>query len=147
MEYTIIENGDYYNNLDKFFTILSGKTKIEKKHLEEETKKILNKVNTFLVFDCFVEDTFFSSWSGYQQEERLMLKEKDYSKTISFFVSDFKQLENFLLALKEKEIPYFKVFSTLKNQQNPIHFNCPDCFADLEWDNKENKVKFIKHNI
>jgi len=146
MEYTIIENGDYYNNLDKFFTILSGNAEIEKEYLEEETKKILNNVNTFLVFDCRVKDDFFSSWSGYKKEERLMFEEKGYSKTISFFVSDFKQLENFLLALKEKGISYFKVFSTLKNQQNPTLFNCPDCSADLEIDNNTKEVKFIKHN-
>lgn len=33
---------------------------------------------------------------------------------------------------------------SLNKENTP--FVCPDCAADLEWDNKTNSVKFIQHN-
>lgn len=148
MKYTFIETGDYCNNLNEFFTISDNKT-LEPKELEKIELDLLKKANTFLVFGGVINEKFFSEWKGFLGLEKIYLKTDEVNEiffTYSFFIRNYEQLNNFILALDEKQITYFKIFSTLKSESNNIPFKCPDCAADLEWKNDTNTVKFIKHN-
>lgn len=73
--------------------------------------------------------------------EQLLLKYSSGTNVQNLNVKELKLTTHLIHDIIFNPLPYIR-----SNNESGVLFRCPDCAADLEWQNESNTVKFIKHN-
>jgi len=76
--------------------------------------------------------------------QALLMKYSSGTKLQNLSVKNFKLISRLIEDIVLQ--PEIYTSENCDNGENNIPFKCPDCWADLEWNNNTNDVKFIKHN-